>query len=108
MDNHVFVGIDVCKARLDTALRPGDESFDVTNNQRGIAALVKLRVNRIVLEASAGYGTLLAPRVDWLKPTRSTLEYWPIFSTAAGCTNPRTDGTGRTAPTGGRNVDCRE
>jgi transposase len=57
--NQVFVGIDVSKARLDAALRPGDESFDVTNNQRGIAALVKrlkkLCVCRIVLEASGGY-----------------------------------------------------
>ncbi len=55
VENHVFVGIDVCKARLDAALRPGDESFGVTNNQRGIAALVKrlkkLCVSRIVLES---------------------------------------------------------
>ena len=59
VESQVFVGIDVSKARLDTALRPGDESFDVTNNQRGIAALVKrlkkLRVSRVVLEASGGY-----------------------------------------------------
>lgn len=39
--NQVFVGIDVSKARLDASLRPGDEGFAVTNNQRGIAALVK-------------------------------------------------------------------
>jgi len=57
--NQVFVGIDVSKARLDAALRPGDEGFAVTNNQRGIAALVKrlkkLCVSRVVLEASGGY-----------------------------------------------------
>jgi transposase len=59
VENQVFVGIDVSKARLDVALRPGDESFDVTNNQRGFAALAKrlkkLRVSRVVLEASGGY-----------------------------------------------------
>ena len=53
------VGIDVSKARLDVALRPGDEGFAVTNNQRGIATLVKrlkkLCVSRVVLEASGGY-----------------------------------------------------
>ena len=41
MENQVFVGIDVSKARLDVARRPGAESFSVTNNQRGIATLVK-------------------------------------------------------------------
>jgi transposase len=59
MENQVFVGIDVSKARLDVALRPGAESFSVTNHQRGIATLVKrlknLAVSRIVLEASGGY-----------------------------------------------------
>jgi transposase len=59
VENHLFIGIDVSKTRLDAALRPGDESFSVTNNQRGIAALVKhlkkLSVSRIVLEASGGY-----------------------------------------------------
>jgi Transposase len=59
VENQVFVGIDVPKVRLDVALRPSDESFDVANNQRGIATLVKrlekLRVGRIVLEASGGY-----------------------------------------------------
>src|SRR5215469_11038253 len=59
LENQVFVGIDVSKARLDVALRPGDESFSVTNNQRGIAALVKrlkkLHVSRIVLEAKSDH-----------------------------------------------------
>ena len=56
MENPVFIGIDVAKARLDAAVRPGDDSFSVTNNQRGIATLVKrlqkLCVSRVVLEAS--------------------------------------------------------
>jgi transposase len=51
VENQVFVGIDVCKARLDAALRPGGESFDVSNNQRGIAALVK-RLKKLRVAAS--------------------------------------------------------
>jgi transposase len=57
--DYLFVGIDVSKAKLDAALRPGGESFSVANNPRGIAALIKqlkkFSVNRIVLEASGGY-----------------------------------------------------
>jgi transposase len=59
VEKQLFIGIDVSKARLDVALRPGDESFSVANNQRGIAGLIKqlkkLSVSRIVLEASGGY-----------------------------------------------------
>jgi hypothetical protein len=32
VENQMFIGIDVFKARLDVALRPDDESFVVTNN----------------------------------------------------------------------------
>jgi transposase len=57
--DHLFIGIDVSKAKLDAALRPGHDSFSVTNNPRGIAVLIKqlkkLSVSRIVLEASGGY-----------------------------------------------------
>ena len=64
MENQVFVGIDVSKERLDAALRPCDESFNVANNPGGIAALIKRlkkwRVNRIVLEASGGYEIAVA------------------------------------------------
>jgi transposase len=60
----MFVGIDVSKARLDVALRPGDENFSVANNPRGIASLVKqlkqLPVSLIVLEASGGYEVAVA------------------------------------------------
>jgi transposase len=59
VENQLFIGIDVSKAKLDAALRPGGESFSVANNQRGIAALIKqlkkLSVSRMVLEASGGY-----------------------------------------------------
>jgi hypothetical protein len=102
-ENQVCGGIDVSKARLDVALRPGAESFSVTNNQRGSASLVKhlqnLGVSRIVLEAvtksrrrlnwprrvgrwqwsiRGRYGILLAPRADWPRPLPSTLESWRI------------------------------
>jgi transposase len=64
MKDHLFIGIDVSKAKLDIAIRPGDQSFSVTNNQRGIPALIEqlktLSVNRIVLEASGGYETAAA------------------------------------------------
>jgi transposase len=54
----VFVGIDVSKQRLDVALRPGEEVFEVANSARGIAQLVrrlkKLSADGIVLEASGG------------------------------------------------------
>lgn len=63
----MFVGIDVSKARLDVALRPGDENFSVANNPRGIASLVKrlkqLQVSRIVLEASGGYEVAVADQL---------------------------------------------
>ena len=59
MEEQRFVGIDVSKARLDVALRPGDDTFSVDNNQRGIATLIKrlkkLQVSLVVLEASGGY-----------------------------------------------------
>jgi transposase len=64
VENQVFVGTDVSKLRLDAALRPTAESFNVANNKRGIATLVKrlqqLRVSRIVLEASGGYEIAVA------------------------------------------------
>jgi transposase len=59
VENQVFVGIDVSKARLDVALRPDAKNLIVANNQRGIATLVrrlkKLCISLIVLEASGGY-----------------------------------------------------
>jgi transposase len=58
-ENQLFIGIDVSKAKLDAALRPGNESFSVADNPCGIAVLIKqlkkLSVSRIMLEASGGY-----------------------------------------------------
>src|SRR5262245_4534374 len=60
----LFVGIDVSKARLDTALRPSGQTFADPNTPDGIAALVArlapLRPALIVLEATGGYEMPLA------------------------------------------------
>jgi transposase len=60
----LFVGIDVSKARLDTALRPSGQTFADPNSPDGIAALVArlapLRPALIVLEATGGYEMPLA------------------------------------------------
>jgi transposase len=64
VEKPVFVGIDVSKTRLDVALRPGNKNLSVTNNQSGLAALIKclqtFQVNRVVLEASGGYEIVAA------------------------------------------------
>ena len=58
----MFVGIDVAKAELVVAARPGDARWTATNDERGVRALVE-RVRRapptlIVLEATGGYELL--------------------------------------------------
>ncbi len=53
------VGIDVAKARLDVAVRPTGDSWQVTNDAAGVAALVarlhQLQATLVVLEATGGY-----------------------------------------------------
>lgn len=55
----VFVGVDVAKAELVTALRPGEEGWTVPNDEAGVQELLRrLRVQRptlVVLEATGGY-----------------------------------------------------
>lgn len=55
----MFVGLDVSKARLDVAVRPTGETFDVPNTPQGIAHLVdRLQVLRpalVVLEPTGGF-----------------------------------------------------
>jgi transposase len=55
----VFVGIDVSKARLDVAARPGGAVWSVTNDEAGIAELLaKLREMNptlVVAEATGGF-----------------------------------------------------
>ena len=58
-----FIGIDVSKARLDVAFRPGGESFSVSNDSRGIARLIKITKSAephcVVLEATGGFELML-------------------------------------------------
>lgn len=55
----VFVGIDISKARLDVAVLPSGEAFEVANDEGGWRELVRrlrpLRAAAIGLEASGGY-----------------------------------------------------
>lgn len=54
-----FVGIDVAKARLDVAVRPGGEAWSVDHTEAGIAAVVErvraVQPALVVLEASGGF-----------------------------------------------------
>ena len=59
MEQHgIYVGIDVAKARVDVAVRPGGDRREVSNDQAGIAALVaqmqQLNPAALVLEATGG------------------------------------------------------
>jgi transposase len=60
----LFIGIDISKARLDGAARPGDLTFQQPNNAQGIAAVVALLLplqpTVIVLEATGGFEFPLA------------------------------------------------
>src|SRR5215218_1408982 len=54
-----FVGIDVSKAALDVAARPGDTAFRVANDPTGLAELAErlrpMAPALVVLEATGGY-----------------------------------------------------
>lgn len=54
-----WIGIDVCKRRLDVAIRPTREQLSFTNDETGIKQLTKLLRKRspqlIVLEATGGH-----------------------------------------------------
>ena len=60
----LFVGIDVSKDRLDVHVRPSHETFAVTNDDAGVAALLTrlggLAPTLIVLEATGGYEVTVA------------------------------------------------
>jgi transposase len=65
MTDTTFIGIDVSKRQLDVAVRPTGETWSVTNDAAGIAALVeRLRadggVRLIVLEATGGWELAVA------------------------------------------------
>ena len=54
----IFVGVDVCKERLDVVLRPSEQYFEFKNDARGIVklalAIQKLIPEAIVVEATGG------------------------------------------------------
>ena len=56
--DHIYVGIDVAKARLDVAIRPSGDRREIPNGEAGIAELVKemqqFNPAALVLEASGG------------------------------------------------------
>ncbi len=60
----VYAGVDVAKDGLELAVRPSGERLSLANDRRGIAALsrrlAELGCERIVLEASGGYETVVA------------------------------------------------
>ncbi len=99
----LFIGIDVAKDVLDVAIRPTGDAWQVTNDEVGIADLVKrlkvLRPTLIVLEATgrlhvAAVGALAAAKLpvqavnprqvqdfgrgpaNWPRPMRSTPAFW--------------------------------
>jgi transposase len=59
-----FVGIDVAKDRLDVHLRPSDEAFALSRDDRGLQALVErlgaLAPALVVLEATGGFEVAVA------------------------------------------------
>ena len=67
MELGVVVGIDVSKARLDTALGAEEEVVGFANDARGIAQLLErlkaVEVALVVMEASGGYETAVASAI---------------------------------------------
>ena len=100
----VFVGIDVAKDRVDVALRPSGDVWEVAYDESGVSALVSrlqsLQPSSVVLEATGGLELPLAaaltaaslpvavvnPRqvrdfpkaTGWPRPTLWTPRFWPI------------------------------
>jgi transposase len=64
MEHPCFVGIDVSKAHLDVYVRPSGESFRVSRDDAGFAALIArvrpLTPTVVVLEATGGYEVTVA------------------------------------------------
>ena len=62
--SRLFVGIDVSKDRLDVAVRPTGEAWQVSHDSRGISGLVEglgeLAPQLVVLEATGGMEMALA------------------------------------------------
>ncbi len=106
-----FIGIDVAKAQLEFACRPGGETGGVPNEERGITQLVvrcrTLAPTLIVCEATGGYEAALVaalataglpvvvanparcasspkPPASSRRPTRSTLRSSPSLPSECG------------------------
>lgn len=64
---HLFVGVDVSKDRLDVHVRPGGEVFAVSRDGKGLEQLVeRLRVlspTLVAVEATGGYETIVAAAI---------------------------------------------
>lgn len=62
-----WVGIDVCKQRLDVHIRPRREAFSCSNNEAAIANLVEQlkskRSTLVVMEATGGFEFLAAAKL---------------------------------------------
>jgi len=60
----VFVGMDVSKGKVDVAIRPTGEAYEVPNDESGVKELARrlkaLGPELIVLEATGGYEKLMA------------------------------------------------
>ena len=99
-----YVGLDVAKARVDVAVRPTDDRWQVARDEAGIRNLVSrlktLDPDMVVLEASGGLevpvvaalaadalpvvvvnprqvGILPGPPGRWPRPTRWMRRSWP-------------------------------
>jgi len=68
MSSSGFVGIDLSQERLDVAMRPGGEAFQVAYDSKGVGGLVKrlakAKPARIVLEATGGLEAPLVARLS--------------------------------------------
>ena len=64
---HLFVGVDVSKDRLDVHVRPGDETFVVSRDGKGLEQLVeRLRAFSpalVAVEATGGFETIVAAAI---------------------------------------------
>jgi transposase len=64
---HLFVGIDVSKDRLDVHVRPGGETFAVSRDGEGLERLVErlreLSPTLVAVEATGGFETIVAAAI---------------------------------------------
>ena len=62
--DHLFIGLDVAKDRLDVHVRPTGETFSLSHDEGGLTALVErartLSPTLIAVEATGGYEALVA------------------------------------------------